>query len=120
MRVIVPFAAVVVVILGGCSSGVSPDERDRIAIAYAETLIARQSHPGDSLATAHAVDSVLAAFGYDNASDLTEDVNRVATEAEQFRTMLDSSQHYIELVRSGANAVQRSEQDTTKGADQAR
>lgn len=113
-------AIAVLAAMGGCTSGISPDERDRIAVAYAEALMARQSHPGDSLATARAVDSVLKAFGYSRASDLADDMKRAAEQAEQFRALLDSSQHYMERIRSGTEPKTPADLDTTKGADQPR
>ena len=86
---------------GACGTGVSPSERDVLAVAYAEALLARHLHPGDSTATTHAIDSSLRTHGIDGGSELKKRMEDVAEQSDAFRALIDSAQHYLERVRNG-------------------
>jgi len=86
--------------VAGCGSSLSQEERDEIAVAYAETLIAREVHQGDSAASSRAVDSALRAHGIEGIAELERRMNTVALQSDAFRAMLDTVQQYLERVRA--------------------
>ena len=89
------------VMLEGCQESISEEERQQMAQAYAEMLIAKNMVSGDSAAARRAVDSVLKTHGFADEKDLMTTVQKLTTNPDQLREMLDSTQQLLERAQQG-------------------
>ncbi len=83
-------------LVAGCEGHISPDERNRTAHAYADMLFYQAKYPTDSLLQRRAVDSAVRARGFDDLTALKAQIDKVSLEPDDFRTMLDSTQRYLD------------------------
>lgn len=95
---------VLCIVPSACRRSLSDGDRQTIAQAYAESLIARNLFRADTSAMRRAVDSVARAFGYDDEMDLIVAIRNAAEEPESFRRMLDSTLRVLERATLGMPA----------------
>ena len=98
----------ITLLLQACGSTTSPEERNAIATAYAESLITRQLFSNDSLNVRRRVDSSLKEHGFGGITGLQTRMDALALESEAYRQMLDSARAYLERVRN-ATATKRAQ-----------
>jgi len=94
-------ALITTILLLSCSSTMPEDERQNIAVAYAEMLLTRNLFQGDSALAARAVDSTLERYGFDSEMELMGKMKELADDPEGLRAMLDSAQKRLERIQQG-------------------
>lgn len=91
--------------ISGCNRSMPDSERNQLATAYVEVMIARNMFRSDSSAMHRAMDSVSRAYGFDNESDLRSAISKLSEEPENLRKMFDTAQRRLESIQSNAGTA---------------
>ena len=90
-------------LLQSCTTKISEQERQNIAVAYAEMLIVKNMYRADSLKGAKMADSVVRHYGFDGEGELMGKIKDLGHDQDALRAMIDSAQKRLERVQQGIN-----------------
>jgi hypothetical protein len=92
-----------ILLMAGCTKKMSNEERQKVAVAYAEMLIVKNMQRADSVDAAKAADSVVRHYGFSGEAELMSTIKEMGHDPESLRVMLDSAQKRLERVQQGVD-----------------